>query len=163
LARVWEARWGTAVQVLGGKFPVVGTQVSDETGSIDPGGAVITELDKLPVITKRGGEMRFLSTPSATGSKHSIFGHLVLQPGEVVPEHVHDYGEETLFVLSGRGVLRAGGVEHDLGPDQCAFLARGVPHAVRVVGDVPLVAVFASAPPASNPQLGHRDLAVPSA
>jgi putative monooxygenase len=103
--------------------------------------------------------MRFLSTPSGTGSKHHILGHLVLRPGETVPEHVHDYGEESLFVVSGEGVLRAAGVDHPIGAGKCAFLPRGVPHAVRVVGSEPLVAVFASAPPAPSPQVGHRDTA----
>jgi putative monooxygenase len=118
---------------------------------------VLIELESLPVVTKRGGQMRFLSTPSATGSMHHIFGHLVLQPGEEVPEHVHDYGEESLFVLSGKGILRAAGTEHRLEAGRCAFLPKGVPHAVKVVGAEPLVAVFASAPPAPSRHVGHRD------
>jgi len=121
------------------------------------GGPVLIELESLPVVTKRGGQMRFLSTPSATGSRHHIFGHLVLRPGEEVAEHVHDYGEESLFVLSGQGILRAGGTEYRLQGGRCAFLPKGVPHAVSVVGAEPLVAVFASAPPAPDPQAGHRD------
>lgn len=121
-------------------------------------GAVVTDLDELAVVTKRGGEMRFLSTPSATGSKHHILGHLVLQPGETVPEHVHDYSEESLFAVSGEGVVRAAGIDHAITAGKCVFLPRSVPHAVRVVGTEPLVAIFASAPPAPTPQVGHRDL-----
>jgi putative monooxygenase len=120
--------------------------------------ATVTRLEDLPVITKRGGEMRFLSTPTATGSQHSIFGHLVLKLGEEVGEHVHDYGEETLYVLSGSGIIRADGTEHALAPGVCVYLPKGCPHALRVTGSEPLVAVFASAPPAPNPQAGHREL-----
>ena len=120
--------------------------------------AVVTDLTDRPAITTRGGSMRFLSTPAVTGAEHSIFGHLVLHPGEQVAEHVHDYGEETLFVLSGNGILRAGGEELTIGAGQCAFLPRGLAHAVSVAGTEPLVAVFATAPPAPNPQAGHRDL-----
>ena len=67
-------------------------------------------------------------------------------------------GEESLFVLSGTGTLLAAGVEHALDPGRCAFIPRGVAHAVKVTGAEALVAVFASAPLAPNPQVGHRDL-----
>jgi putative monooxygenase len=130
------------------------SSLQDAAGSA----AVATRLGELPVITKRGGEMRFLSTPTATGSKHHIFGHLVLQPGEEVADHLHDYGEESLFVLSGAGVIRAGGVDHALEPGVCVFLPKGIAHSVKVVGTKALVAVFASAPLAPNPQIGHREL-----
>lgn len=135
------------------------TTPTDTAGEREPEVvATVTCVGDRPILTSRGGAIRMLSTPALTGSQHSVFGHLVLKPGEEVPEHLHDYSEETLFIVSGKGRLAARGQPPILlTAGHCVYLPRGLPHALTNVGFEELVAVFTSAPPAPASTAGHRE------
>lgn len=122
--------------------------------------AVAVDLVAVPEMHDRGGTIRVMVTPKRTGAEHHIFGHAVLRPGEIIREHVHDYGEETIFVVRGAGTMVADDVEVSLLPDRLVFCPRGTRHAIRNDGGEELVMLFASAPLAPSPEAGHRETVI---
>ena len=52
--------------------------------------------------------------------------------GDMPPLHLHQYEDETFYVLEGRLSLYTGESSYDLGPGEAAFAPHGVPHAYRV-------------------------------
>jgi pimeloyl-ACP methyl ester carboxylesterase/mannose-6-phosphate isomerase-like protein (cupin superfamily) len=106
----------------------------------------------------RGGQMFTLVTPGTVGSRHHILGRALLKAGERIDAHIHDYSEESLLVISGRGELRSNGGVHDLIPGRAVLVPRGTPHEVFNTGNNPLEIVFAASPLAPKPQAGHRTL-----
>ncbi len=76
---------------------------------------------------------------------------LTMGVAEVRPEdagrttlHRHAH-PETYFILSGRGVLRINGEDHDLSPGAAAFIPGGALHGAHAVGDEPLRILYAFA------------------
>ena len=64
------------------------------------------------------------------GAVHTGFGICRLEPGGVVPAHVHSF-EESVHVLEGEVVLQTAGASVRLGPGDYALVPLGVPHAWR--------------------------------
>jgi mannose-6-phosphate isomerase-like protein (cupin superfamily) len=63
---------------------------------------------------------------------------LVTQPpGVATPLHRHTQEAEAFFILEGQMRYRAGDDEYDLYPECFIYLPKGLPHAFRIVGDVP--------------------------
>jgi quercetin dioxygenase-like cupin family protein len=65
-----------------------------------------------------------------------------VEPGESVPWHVHEHGEQLFYVLEGSGEMAVGepGTEvHELRPSNFVRTPRGVAHSVRCAGDETLV------------------------
>jgi cyclase len=118
---------------------------------------VVVDRANVPEVTARGGVIRVFVTPARAGSQHHIFGEAVLEPGEAVADHVHDYGEESIFVVSGTGFMRAGDQEVRLVPGRAAFTPRGMTHGITNDGQERLTMIFASAPLAPTPGQGHRE------
>lgn len=145
----------------GGPVPVTSPAASPAPVAADAptveAPAVVIDLADVEPITARGGTIRIPVTPARVGSRHHIFGRATLEAGEEIREHVHDYGEESILVVSGRGTLIANGEEFELIPDRVAFAPRGTRHAIVNPGPEPLVLVFASAPLAPQPAAGHRE------
>ena len=61
--------------------------------------------------------------------------------GTASPVHVHDHDDETVFVLSGGGVVWAGPDRWELGPGDTAFLPRGLPHAYRFTSTAEILTI----------------------
>jgi putative monooxygenase len=106
---------------------------------------------------RRGGDLRVLLSPKTAGSSSGFMGALQLAPGECVTEHRHPYSEEFLYVVRGSVVLRAGGQEVSLGPDESVMTPRDLPHRLENHGGEPAFIVFHLGPLAPRPELGHVD------
>jgi quercetin dioxygenase-like cupin family protein len=101
--------------------------------------------DRRPVFRPAG------SAP-ATWAMGSLFEHvlraeesgglgvcLVTQPpGIATPLHRHTYEDEAFLLLEGTMTYRAGDDTYRLGAGDFLWLPRGVPHAFRITGDVPV-------------------------
>lgn len=70
------------------------------------------------------------------GAVHTGFGVCRLEPGGVVPAHVHSF-EESMHVLEGEVVLQTAGAAVRLGPGDYGLVPVGVPHAWRNEGAAP--------------------------
>lgn len=118
----------------------------------------VVQFGDVPVVHARGGQMRVLATPATVGATQLIMGHVLLQPGEEIKEHLHDYGEESVFVMRGQGTVFIEDVPYPL-QEQCVFLvAKGLRHRVVNEGPGDMELVFATAPLAPRPEIGHRDV-----
>ena len=72
---------------------------------------------------------------SAVGAVHTGFGICELEPGGVLPGHVHSF-EQSFFMLEGEAVLTTPDGSFVLGSDDYGLVPVGVPHAWRNDGDV---------------------------
>lgn len=118
----------------------------------------VVQFGDVPVVHARGGQMRVLATPATVGATQLIMGHVLLQRGEEIKEHLHDYGEESVFVIRGQGTVFIEDVPYPL-HEQCVFLVKkGLRHRVVNEGPDDLELVFATAPLAPRPEIGHRDV-----
>jgi cyclase len=124
---------------------------------------VVVDRAGVPEMTSRGGVIRVLVTPARAGARHHIFGEAVLERGEAIADHVHDYGEESIFVVSGTGLMRAGNQEVPMVPGRAVFTPRGMTHGIVNDGEERLTMIFASAPLAPTPGQGHRETSVEQA
>ena len=78
-----------------------------------------------------GGLMTMKATGTETNGAFLLFEDLVAR-GKTTPLHVHDDGDETLYVLDGEIRVHIEGTEHVVGPRGVAVMPRGVPHAFLV-------------------------------
>ena len=69
------------------------------------------------------------------GAVHTGFGICELEPGGVLPGHVHSF-EQSFFMLEGEAVLTTPEGSFVLVPDDYGLVPVGVPHAWRNDGDV---------------------------
>ena len=71
---------------------------------------------------------------------------VVAPPGSGPPLHTHHREAEVFYVLAGRMRYRAGDESFELAPGASIYLPKDVPHAFRVIGDVPARFLALTAP-----------------
>lgn len=95
-----------------------------------------------------GRRTRVLVGPNGpVAAQHFVMDHVTLYPGGAAPLHDHEQ-EEVYLIVTGSGVLRAGGESWDVGPGSYAYLAPGVPHQLEKRSDEHMIMVFMYAPKA---------------
>jgi quercetin dioxygenase-like cupin family protein len=95
---------------------------------IEPGEGEKTDLGGLGVDFKVWGD--------ATGGSLSIVEH-PMEPGRLVPPHVHENEDELSYVLEGTFGVRVGDRVATAGPGTYVFKPRGVPHTFWNAADEP--------------------------
>jgi putative monooxygenase len=113
---------------------------------------------EVPERTDRGGTYRVLITPASVQARQLIMGKAVIPPGERVMAHAHDYSEEAFFVVSGKGRAIIDGETVEFSAGDAVRVPKGLVHAIENSGDEDVVVVFASAPLAPRPEIGHRNI-----
>lgn len=109
--------------------------------------------------TDRGGTYRVMITPGSVASTQLILGKATVGVGERVKPHAHDYSEETFFVVRGKGRIHLEGIgAYEFAAGDAVLVPKGVVHSIENVGGEDVEVVFASAPLAPKPELGHRNL-----
>jgi quercetin dioxygenase-like cupin family protein len=68
------------------------------------------------------------------------------EPGQEQAGHRHAVGDKLYYVISGRGTVRVGREEHELGPGDLACAPAGEEHGVRNPGPERLVLLVTMAP-----------------
>ena len=83
---------------------------------------------------------------------------VVVQPGEVVPRHVHEDAEQVFYVIAGEGALSIGvgpGESHPMRVGDFVRTPPGTYHSVSCEGPVPLtylsIDCFTAGPPPAEP------------
>ena len=69
-----------------------------------------------------------------------------LEPGQSQAGHRHAVGDKLYYVISGRGLVRVGSEEHEVGPGDLACAPAGEEHGVRNSGPERLVLLVVMAP-----------------
>jgi quercetin dioxygenase-like cupin family protein len=67
-----------------------------------------------------------------TGAKTANMNYVVMQPGESNVPHVHEFSEDTIYILEGRGSVRdyTAGVRLEFGPGDVVHIEAGIRHSV---------------------------------
>lgn len=86
------------------------------------------EAQPVSIPGSSGAFIQWLTT-SERGSGRYALRRFTIKPGGRIAMHVHRY-EETLFILSGRGVVCAGGGRRVVGPGEYVYIGGGVPHSL---------------------------------
>jgi quercetin dioxygenase-like cupin family protein len=87
-------------------------------------------------ISVAGVQHLFKLTAEDTGGAFSLM-EASLEPGRLVPPHMHSREDEMFYTLEGEVWVRIGDQEFCVGPGTYVFAPRGVPHAVWNMGPQP--------------------------
>ena len=90
---------------------------------------------------------KILISEHTVGATRISMGTNVTEVNSRIPLHTHKESEEAMFVIQGRGILKAEGREYEVGPGTAIFSPLGVEHEIVNVGEGPLKIVWAYAPP----------------
>jgi quercetin dioxygenase-like cupin family protein len=99
-------------------------------------------IDKGPVIRAFGQEAHVLVTSEQTGDAFSVL-RFFMPPGNVTPPHLHRATDETFLIESGEIEINRGGELLRGRKGDVIYLPKGIPHALRVIGNAEGVALVA--------------------
>ena len=120
---------------------------------------LVTIAEDVQPITDKGGEIHILISPKTVGSQQLIMGTATVPVGTTVKAHVHDYGEECFYVLSGCGQLYLESIGTiDFQQGSAVRIPQGIIHSIKNTGEEDILVVFATAPLAPTAVAGHRDM-----
>lgn len=104
---------------------------------------IITHIKNADKKELPGRDAIWVQTPESTGGKYMSVCTTFYQPGtKVLPAHSHPYGEETGYVVSGKGKVLIGKNSYDVEAGSVFLFPQGVPHAVWNSGDEVMQVVF---------------------
>jgi mannose-6-phosphate isomerase-like protein (cupin superfamily) len=111
-------------------------------------------LDQSPQ-NHRGGQVSYLLlTEGQFGSRNLSITWVEGEPGSGQPIDSHPGKEQVYVIVRGRGLMRVGDEEEEVGPGTMVFIPSGAGHAIRNTGEEPLVYVSATSPPFELPPEG---------
>jgi oxalate decarboxylase/phosphoglucose isomerase-like protein (cupin superfamily) len=93
------------------------------------------------------GQIIIKVDPRNTGETRLAMGVQVLEPGGVIPVHLHDGLEELIFVYAGHGKTIVAENEVDLVPGTTLYVPRQVWHGITNTGQEPLRLTWTVCPP----------------
>ena len=99
-----------------------------------------------PYVTADGSTIREWAGPGYSPARNQSLAEATLAPGTATTAHHHPRAEELYLVRSGRGRLRVGDDEREIGPGDCAVIPPGTVHKLWNVGEQDLVVVCACSP-----------------
>jgi len=67
-----------------------------------------------------------------TGAKTANMNYVVMQPGEANVPHIHEFSEDTIYILEGHGSVQdyTTGIRLEFGPGDVVHIDVGIRHAV---------------------------------
>src|SRR3954469_19857251 len=99
----------------------------------------VSHLDDLaPFTTLDGSTIREIAGPAWTPARNQSLAEATVPPGGATTAHLHRAAEELYFFTAGRGRLRIGDEERDVGVGDCAVIPPGAEHKLANTGDEPL-------------------------
>src|SRR3954452_5150895 len=91
---------------------------------------VTAYADIAPFTTLDGSEIREWAGPVSAPARHQSLAEATVPPGGATTEHYHRLTEELYLVTAGRGRLRIGDEERDVGVGDCAVIPPGARHKI---------------------------------
>jgi putative monooxygenase len=111
------------------------------------GDLVAVFREEAEVVELPGRQWSLLLGPSNVGSRNMTLGLSSFPAGSAPAGHVHPSEEEMIYVVSGRGQLRAGNASVSLHPGVAVYIPPGVHHATVASEEEPLSLITAFSPP----------------
>ena len=103
-----------------------------------------------PFTTLDGSQIRELAGRARGDAENQSLAEATLEPGAATDEHFHRITEEVYFFTHGRGRLRLGEQEREVGPGDTVVIAPGVRHKIWAGPDEPLRLLCCCAPAYSH-------------
>lgn len=94
-----------------------------------------------------GSAVRELAHPLSSAASLLSLAEATVAPGASTRLHLHRRSEEVYSFISGRGRMRLGEQESEVGPGDTVVIPPGTPHRLRAAADGPLVLLCACSPP----------------
>jgi mannose-6-phosphate isomerase-like protein (cupin superfamily) len=101
-------------------------------------------------ITADGSTIRELAGPAWTAARNQSLAEATVEPGGETAEHFHPNTEELYYFVAGRGRMRLGDEEAEVGPGDCVVIASGTKHKLLNPGTEKLVLLCCCAPAYSD-------------
>lgn len=99
-----------------------------------------------PFTTEDGSEIRELLAHRNSGIRNQSLAEATLRPGQGTRAHLHPKAEEIYFILRGRGRMRMGSGQRDVGPGDAIAIPPGTSHQISTLGGEDLVFLCCCAP-----------------
>jgi quercetin dioxygenase-like cupin family protein len=80
----------------------------------------------------KGGARVLLDETTAPGLKEAAMSELLMLPGAVVPEHIHDTSAELLYIIEGHAIMTLDGQEQMVRAGMAIYIPAGVKHSMRM-------------------------------
>ena len=107
----------------------------------------VSKLDDLESFTTLDGSaIREIVGPAWTPARNQSLAEATVPAGGATAAHFHRVAEELYLFTAGRGRLRVGDDERDVGPGDCAVIPPGIIHSLWCTGSEPLVLLCCCAP-----------------
>ena len=100
--------------------------------------------------TLDGSTIREVAGPVSLPTENQSLAEATVPVGGATAEHFHEVTEELYFFTAGRGRLRIGDVEREVGPGDCAVIPPGTVHKLWNTGEEDLVLLCCCAPAYSH-------------
>jgi mannose-6-phosphate isomerase-like protein (cupin superfamily) len=111
----------------------------------------VSKLDDLQAFTTLDGStIREIAGPAWTPARNQSLAEASVPPGAATIAHLHREAEELYFFTAGRGRLRVGEEEREVGAGDCAVIPPGTVHKLWNTGPDPLVLLCCCAPAYSD-------------
>lgn len=99
-------------------------------------------------LNERGGQRSYLLLDTGQfGSRNLSITWVDCPPGSEQAVHAHASNEQVYVIVRGRGVMRVGDEEREVGEGTMVFVPSGSGHSIRNASDAPLTYVSATSPP----------------
>jgi len=99
------------------------------------GKILVENEEEKPKKALYGRAVTWLMAPETTGGKYSCAGIVEVFPGKrALPAHSHPNGEETVYIISGKGQVLIGKEIYDIKEGSIMFFPQGVPHMLGNTG-----------------------------
>ena len=92
-------------------------------------------------VTFGTGMATFLIQGEDTDGNFSV-QEMVARPGMEPPYHVHEFEDETFYVLEGKVSVMIDGQVHELSAGEIIFMPRGLPHTFRIRSEIARTLLF---------------------
>jgi mannose-6-phosphate isomerase-like protein (cupin superfamily) len=97
-------------------------------------------------VTADGSSIREVAGRVSQATSNQSLAEATVPPGGETAEHYHPEAEEVYLFTRGRGRMRLGEEEFDIGDGDCVVIAPGLHHKLWNPGGEPLVLLCACAP-----------------
>ncbi len=96
--------------------------------------------------------------PATTGSEYLAMGVTQVDPESRIPMHVHADAEEVLFIYEGRGRVRIGNEEVEIGPQTAIFVPKGMAHGFVNTSDGSVLLTWTFSPPGEQEKFRNEEV-----
>jgi mannose-6-phosphate isomerase-like protein (cupin superfamily) len=111
----------------------------------------LSKRDDLEAFTTLDGStIREIVGPAWTPARNQSLAEATVPPGTATIAHLHRRAEELYYFTAGRGRLRVGDDEREVGPGDCVVIPPGTAHKLWNIGEDALVLLCCCAPAYSH-------------